>query len=418
MNRETRILWLKRIGYPVFFLFAFFFLLAFQLPGESIKRTVELRLSKALARPVTIGTLSTSFPLGVDITDVSIGRSQDHVEFATTQDETAGTASAKAPAIIIEKASIDLRVLPLLWGSKGVNFAADIWGGTIEGTYSQGSDLYFDLSAEDLLLKRLTFLKEFVPLPMSGEANMDVNITLPGGDLSKSEGQIHLLFRNVSVGDGKTQIQGFTVDPIKVGKIEGSLKVEQGVATISEMGAKGSDLEFSIEGKMHMSSTLLLSRLDNYIQFRFAEDFQKKNEKIAALLSAMEQFSGKLKRAKRVDGFYGFRITGMLGTGPRFIPSRVFHVRQEGEPIQDREPASRRRPISNLPRRMNRASEEGEQAPSIAGEATPPGSPPLEAPAAEPPSAPAAEPPSPPAAEPPSGPDASAGRKSAGSAKM
>lgn len=246
----------------------------------------------------------------------------------------ATTASADAappkPGVLrVDSAHARVSLLSLIFGSVDLSFGADAFGGTISGTTSESDGTRaVELTIEDVSLAEAPLLAEAIGLPMSGTVGGTLDFRLPEGKLAKADGTLNLEIVGLSAGDGKAKIR----DTIALPKVEaGDLKVvgdaSEGQLKFTDFSAKGPDLELVAEGSMRLRDPLTTSLLSMTARFRFTERYTTKSELTKVLFGApgssapgLFDLDPKNKRAKRPDGFYGYRASGALAS-PSFTPN-------------------------------------------------------------------------------------------------
>ncbi len=248
------------------------------------------------------------------------------------------------PSILrVDSAHARVSLLSLLFGSVDLSFGADAFGGTISGNTSESDGTRaVELTIEDVSLAEAPLLSEAIGLPMSGTVGGTLDFRLPEGKLAKADGTLNLEIVGLSAGDGKAKIR----DTIALPKVEaGDLKVagdaSEGQLKFTDFSAKGPDLELVAEGSMRLRDPLPASLLSLTARFRFTERYTTKSELTKALFGApgssapgLFDLDPKNKRAKRPDGFYGYRASGTL-SAPSFLPNPGGASKEKGKPAED-----------------------------------------------------------------------------------
>jgi type II secretion system protein N len=156
----------------------------------------------------------------------------------------------------------------------------------------------------------------------------ELELVLPEGKLAKAEGTVELEITGLSVGDGKAKIRDTIALPqVEAGDLKLQGDVTEGQLKLTEFAAKGDDLEFVSEGSIRLRDPAATSLLSLTARFRFTERYANKNDLTRALLGTpgssapgLFDLDPKNKRAKRPDGFYGYRASGTLAS-PSFTPN-------------------------------------------------------------------------------------------------
>jgi type II secretion system protein N len=164
---------------------------------------------------------------------------------------------------------------------------------------------------------------------MKGDLSGTVTWSMPEGKLSRSNGKIDLTISSLSIGDGKAKLKGAIALPrMKAGNVRLQAKATRGKLTISKFAAKGRDLLLSSTGHIVLKDIFAQSKVDIFLKFKFTDKYRSKNEKTKALFGApgskapalFEMADPKIKRAKTRDGFYSWRIWGLM-RNPRYDPA-------------------------------------------------------------------------------------------------
>jgi type II secretion system protein N len=235
----------------------------------------------------------------------------------------------KPSVLAIDSAHARLSLLSFLFGSIDVSFGADAFGGEISGTTSESDGTReLELTIEDLSLARAPLLADAIGLPLDGTVNGTLELALPEGKLSKADGSVKLEISGLSAGDGKAKIRETIALPkVEAGDLTLAGDVSEGQLKLSDFSAKGNDLELVAEGSMRLRDPLPTSMLSLTARFRFTQRYANKNDLTRALLGTpgssapgLFDLDPKNKRAKRPDGFYGYRVSGTLAA-PTFVPN-------------------------------------------------------------------------------------------------
>lgn len=248
---------------------------------------------------------------------------------ATSTSSGASAVPPKPSVLRVDSAHARVSLLSLLFGSVDLSFGAEAFGGTISGDTSESDGTRaVELTIEDVSLAEAPLLSEAIGLPMTGTVGGTLDFRLPEGKLAKADGTLNLEVVGLSAGDGKAKIR----DTIALPKVEaGDLKIvgdaSEGQLKFTDFSAKGPDLELAAEGSMRLRDPLPTSLLSLTARFRFTERYTTKSELTKALFGApgssapgLFDLDPKNKRAKRPDGFYGYRASGPL-SAPSFTPN-------------------------------------------------------------------------------------------------
>ncbi len=99
--------------------------------------------------------------------------------------------------------------------------------------------------------------------------------------------------------------QGFPVPKTSLGRVDGNVLVEKGVARLERTSARGGDIDADVDGNVSLRPLLSLSQADLHVRFRPSEKWLNEN---AMIKGAM----GLIQNARQGDGSYLFSFTGPL----------------------------------------------------------------------------------------------------------
>jgi type II secretion system protein N len=407
----------KWAAYPLFYLFCLGLFGYLTFPYDRLKDRLIAEFDRtqrkrgAQAQRLEIDELDSYWFTGVEMTGVrlimppnDLGPMRRSSAAAFTSGDAAKDGPPKPTVIEIDEAHARVKILPLLIGRMRVSFWASVFGGEIEGVApmdKSGGDMHVEVS--DVELAKVTPLGDILGLPIAGTLTASLDLSAPEGKLNKASGALEVSAKDVSVGDGKTKIQGLIALPeAKLGELLLSAEAKDGVLKITKLSANGTDLELDGDGKITMRDPWNNSTADLYVRFKFSDAYRGKNDVTKSLLGApgsnvpglIEMQQPKMKRSKRADGFYGWHVHGVLRR-PRFDPHAADSPAARGRGKTDNAPGASppTRRAGAVPRPPDLPEEptagDSEEPES---EDTPPPPPPVtQAPAPPPPPPPAAE---------------------------
>jgi type II secretion system protein N len=231
---------------------------------------------------------------------------------------------AKDKVTGIEHAHARLSILSLLIGRRSVSFGADAFGGAVEGTIvDSDAERNVEIEIEALDLGQTPLLAGLLGLPVSGALSGTIELVAPEARLSKANGKIALKVTGVSVGDGKAKIRDLIALPkLDAGELTIAADAKAGQVKVTEISARGPDLELSADGGIRLRDQADQSYLNLTTEFKFTDRYTNKDDLTRALFGKSGAFDldPKNRRAKRSDGFYSWRITGSLSK-PLFAPN-------------------------------------------------------------------------------------------------
>lgn len=333
----------KWAAYPLFYLFCLGLFGYLTFPYNRLKDRLIAEFDRAQqkrgsgpAQRLEIDELDSYWFTGVEMKGVrlilppnELGSSSRAAAAAFASGDAAKDGAPKPSVVEIDEAHARVRILPLLLGRMRISFWASVFGGEVEGVVpmgKSGGEMHVEVS--DVELAKVGPLGDILGLPIAGTLNATLDLDAPDGKFNKANGALDVSAKEVTVGDGKTKIQGLIALPeAKLGELVLSAEAKDGVLKITKMSANGSDLELDGDGKVNMREPWNNSMADLYVRFKFTDAYRSKNDLTKSLLGApgssapglIEMQQPKMKRSKRADGFYGWHVHGALKR-PRFDP--------------------------------------------------------------------------------------------------
>ncbi len=335
MNKTVRRL-IKWIGYPVFAIVVFLVALYMSLPYDKVKQIIEDKLSADPSMEVTIGELGPAPLIGLSAERVRIRltpKPKPGMPAAPAAPEPKAKGKGKKAAkkatgkvILLDEVKVKSGILALLSGKIDVRFAVEGLDGTMEGQYKANKKKGWSIKTEvkGLNLKDATMISDAIGLPVTGRFSGDVDLKVTKNNINTATGSIQLQIDKCTVGDGKKKLKipgnaflkaGLTMPRINVGKLGGLIKVQKGQGTFQKFQSKSSDMELALEGKFALRKPAGYTTADAYLRFKIDPALKKKH-------AVFELLEGQLRSAKRSDGFFGMRITGIV-KNLKVKPSRV-----------------------------------------------------------------------------------------------
>jgi type II secretion system protein N len=309
---------LPLLGYGAFYLVVFFFACYLTFPYSKLRDRIVAEFvaeqqAKGGGQHLEIEELEPYWFTGVKARGVKL-----------TMGAAAkpGTTAEPPSTLEIEELRAKLSILARVFGKTKVSFFARVFGGEIEGTFSDSStERHVDFELHDLLVGRVEPLQGLVGLPVRGAMTGKVDLTFDDKRASKAVGSINITIAELSVGDGVTKIKGSLALPkIDVGELTLDAEAKDGLLKLNKLAGKGKDLELAADGTVKLRDVPTESSADVYLRFKFTDAYRSRNEVTKTLLGApgstapalFELADPKIKQAKRTDGFYGWHMMGLL----------------------------------------------------------------------------------------------------------
>lgn len=262
---------------------------------------------RASGTEIDIGSVSPTFiPGGATLEDVRIVKRGSRPEDEPLE-------------ISIEEVSARVGIFALLVGNTSVSFDAEIGGGTIEGSYSDGStETEIEATIEGVDLAELGILRSLMKgVPIEGTLGGEIDLVV-NDEPADTDGRVDLTIEGLSIGDGQAKFpieglgDGITVETVDAGDLTLALNVEDGTATVETFAADGADLHLEGEGTIEVVRPLQGSQLNLFIGFKFSDSYRDRNDRTRGMFTMMD-FTPRLRPARTPDGGLRYRLTGTIG---------------------------------------------------------------------------------------------------------
>jgi len=300
---------LKYGGYVAFFGACFTLSAYLTFPYDRVKdllvRRVQAQATPGAPGPkLTIEELGPHWLNGVSMTGVVFERP--------------GETPSDAPSrIAVDELDVSVSPWSLLGKGIALSVAAQVGDGDLSGDYEtqEGGPTHLELALDELDLERFG-LGGLLGVPLGGLASGTIDVALAVKQ-NETQGDVKLEIENTRIGDGKGKIKipgmigGLTLETIDAGKLELSIAIKDGVATIEKLESKGKDLELSGSGSFRLSQPLALSRADVTLSAKPNKAYFERSDRGRGMMMAMEM-NDTVKRATSSDGTMRFRLTGTL----------------------------------------------------------------------------------------------------------
>jgi type II secretion system protein N len=303
-------------GYPLFYVAALLLFAYLTFPYDSLRDRITGELN---AHPPVEG-------LRVNIQDLDSywfsGIEAEGVQLISTQSAvTADAKPVKPRTVTLDQVHARVSLLRLLFGVVHVSFGMDAFGGQISG-YTSDADNARTLDAEldGVNVGDLPKIAEIVGLPLSGALSGTIELKAPEGRLAKAEGAIALKISDLTLGDGKAKIMNTIALPtVNAGELVLEGEATDGRLNITKFTATGKDLEVVSDGRIRLRDPFTASLAEMNLRFKFTPAYKGRSDTTKALLGApgsnvpgVMDLDPKVRRAKRPDEFYAWRLNGPL----------------------------------------------------------------------------------------------------------
>lgn len=332
MNLSPRMRTILRwAGYGSFYVFCLLLFAYLTFPYERLRDRIVAEFNARQTGPkplrLKLGELSSYWFSGIEAEQIELISPADP---PTPSEGSAGeTAKPPKPKVMtIDEAHGSISLLRLLFGTVHVSFGAEAFGGELSG-YTSDADgsRRLEVEIEDVDFGQAPLFGDAVGLPLSGKLSGTIDLLLPEGKLSKADGKISLKVVELAAGDGKAKIRDTIALPrVDAGELVLEAEATNGQLKITKLSAKGPDLELESEGSLRLRDDFNQSILSLGLRFKFTDKYTNKNEITRGLFGSggtpgLFDLDPKNKRAKRPDGFYGWRASGSI-SHLTFTPSQ------------------------------------------------------------------------------------------------
>ena len=285
--------WLRRLILPAAGLLAFALFLVLTFPYDVLARRIEIEAQRAGAE-VTLGSVGPGGLAAVRARDVRV--------------RIAPPSGAPAwPELRFDRAVVSPDMLAMLLRRTSFGFSLQGYGGTARGHVALSNDprlpglSSFRLDARDLDLAAFP-LREMAGVSASGKLRVkaDLPALLP---VEVARGALNVALEDGAVTGGT--VAGFPLPRTALGRVDGSVNVDKGIARVEKTDARGGDIEGEVDGSVNLRPLLSLSQADLHVRFRPSDRWLNENAPIKGMM-------GLIQNARQGDGSYAFTFTGPL----------------------------------------------------------------------------------------------------------
>jgi len=312
--------WAGWIGYPLGYLMLLGLFARITFPYERVKDRLVAEFNTRQASAgmrIEIAEMSGYWFSGIEAEGVKVTRTAS----ATGTTAEAASEESKPHVTLIDHVYGSISLLRMLFGTTAGSFGMQMQSGEIEGRFSSSSDNQrLELTLSKVNVGDLPMLSDLAGLPLKGTVDGKLEVELPEKKATKAEGKIELNMTGISAGDGKAKILKVIALPeLKVGDVKLSATVTDGRLKVDSMSAKGPDFEMLLDGSIRLRDPIPLSMLDIGLEFRFMDAYKNKSDITRGLFGTpgaavpgLFEMDEKVRRSKREDGFYGWRVVGTM----------------------------------------------------------------------------------------------------------
>jgi type II secretion system protein N len=284
---------LRRLFLPAVGVLAFVLFLVLTFPYDVVARRLEIEAQRAGAE-LTIGSAGPAGLLSLKADDVRI--------------RVLPVRGADAwPELRFDRAVFSPDILAMLLRRTSFGFSLRGYGGTARGHVALSNDprlpgiTSLRLETSDVDLGAFP-LRELIGANGTGKLRLDADLPtlLP---VETARGSIAVSIDGAVLAGGS--ISGFTLPRTALGRLDGSVAVEKGIARVDKTSARGGDIEADVDGTVNLRPLLSLSQADLHVRFRPGDRWLNENPTIKGMM-------GLIQNARQPDGSYLFTFSGPL----------------------------------------------------------------------------------------------------------
>lgn len=284
---------LNKLLLPVAGVLAFGLFLLLTFPYDALARRLEVEAERNGAE-MSIGSLGPAGFGGVRAKDVKLHFSP-------------APGGEALPDLHFERMEVSPDLFALLLRRTSFGFALAGYGGTARGHVALSNDpkqpglSSLRLDARDIDLQTLP-LKDLAGVEASGKLQIKADLASLA-PAETSAGAVTLSLEGASVTGGT--VQGFPLPKTALGRVDGNIVVEKGIARLERTQARGGDIDADADGNVSLRPLLTLSQADLHVRFRPSEKWLNDN---AMIKGAM----GLIQNARQGDGSFVYSFSGPL----------------------------------------------------------------------------------------------------------
>jgi hypothetical protein len=292
--------------YSLFSLVCLFFFLVRGFPIQILADDLKSSLERDLGVKITTSSMAVLFPNGVKATDVRLIKP--------------GREDAPGVTMLLDMVKVRISLLGLLIGHRNVSFRSELFSGSLDGTIGLDSErVRVDTQIEHIDLKKFPLLSDILGTKVTGDFSGAVELSFTTRDLKTAKGAIQLDLDNAGIGEetvseGAGGSSGFTIPPVRLGKVQINIQVDNGKAELKTFKQQSDDLEANVEGYILLAQSFSQFTQNCRVRFKPSAGFLNKNPKFQAVIDL-----GGMSDSKDQQGYMAYKVTGKL-TNPQFQP--------------------------------------------------------------------------------------------------
>lgn len=268
-------------------------------PEEAAKRYIVHRFNEANRNEfaMEIGDLSLWRLTGAALEDVQILS----LKRGRRDKDNPDPGMEATPFAKLDDLRLRVQVLPRLLGQTAFGYAADLFGGTLEGSFSTSAALTeLTLEARSVDLSKVPVRSGETDLKLIGTLRADADLSLNTEELKSSTGQLALRFDGFGLGEG-SKAAGFGLPAVTFSKAELVFEAKDGKLVVTSGAFESETITAEVSGDIALNKKIARSRLRLELAFTLPPD-----------LDELAKLSPDLKRARDEEGRYHATCSGTL----------------------------------------------------------------------------------------------------------
>ena len=223
---------------------------------------------------------------------------------------TDGEAKPVVPILRAEELAVRARLFPLLSGERSAAFAAELYGGHLDGVVGlSDTRRRLRLDGADIDLSRIPLEGEDWSIDATGALSVVGDLSLGVEEIKDSEGELRIELTDLVF--QQATVMGMTLEPTAFTESVLAFQVKEGKAEVTQGRFTSEPVDITVKGEIVLNKALERSRLKLELEVRFSEQFDK-----------LARMAPDLKSARDEDGVYHFKVSGTLDS-PRLREDRT-----------------------------------------------------------------------------------------------
>ena len=215
------------------------------------------------------------------------------------------------PLLEVDSVRVGLKPFKLLTGKVGASVKAELYGGTLKGSFAGNKKVAnVQMEAADIDLRLHTFLPNKFGVNPEGVLGGTVDMKIPlkesrGGvtpDLSTAVGAVRLRLDNAGLAE--SNLMGMQKIPeVSFSDAGVDVEVAEGTLDINQLGLEGTDLSVTLDGDMKLNESFARSTVNSEITIKMSKSFEGSLDPL---------FMTGINPGKQSDGTYKYALRGSV----------------------------------------------------------------------------------------------------------